>query len=40
MSKRNRKLNQFLKKYTTPFTFAAGILTVLGYLSDVAANLN
>lgn len=34
MNKWNRKLNQFLKKYTTPFTFAAGILTVLGYLAE------
>ncbi len=30
----NRKLNQFFKKYTTAFTFAAGILTVLGYLAE------
>jgi Cd2+/Zn2+-exporting ATPase len=34
MNKWNRKLNQFFKKYTTPFTFAAGILTVLGYLAE------
>jgi Cd2+/Zn2+-exporting ATPase len=39
MSKRNRKLNQFLKKYTTPFTFAAGILTVLGYLAERVTNM-
>lgn len=39
MSKWNRKLNQFLKKYTTPFTFAAGILTVLGYLAERLTNM-
>lgn len=39
MSKWNRKLNQFLKKYTTPFTFAAGILTVLGYLAERVTNM-
>ena len=39
MSKWNRKLNQFLKKYTTPSTFAAGILTVLGYLAERVTNM-
>lgn len=34
MNKWNRKLNQFFKKYTTPFTFAAGALTVSGYLAE------
>jgi len=34
MNKWNRKLNQFFKKYTTPFTFATSILTVLGYLAE------
>ncbi|MEA4902884.1 cation-translocating P-type ATPase [Desulfitobacterium sp.] len=34
MNRWNRKLNQFFKEYTTPFTFAAGILTVLGYLAE------
>ena len=34
MNKWIRKLNQFFKKYTTPFTFAAGILTAFGYLSE------
>ena len=34
MNRLSRKLNQFFKKYTTSFTFIAGILTVLGYLTE------
>ena len=39
MNRWNRKLNQFFKEYTMPFTFAAGILTVLGYLAEHLTNM-
>lgn len=34
MNKWNRKINQFLKKVTEPFTFTAGALLLVGFVSE------